>query len=158
MRLLFALFAIALGCIAQPTRYEYVVHYTYSLSSAAAVTTLQQPSTGGKRVEFKTAYVECSVACTVTVERDGTAATATALTPTKVNAFAPTAAFNAFRNSDVGSGTALSPAYSVPAGGSIAIDLSGVFMEGSGTGINVSLRTNSVTGTVKQIVKVEVIY
>src|SRR5574342_237649 len=76
-----------------------------SLSGAAEVITVQQPASNAKTVSFIGAYVDCSVACTITLERDGSAATATTLTPVALNSGTATA--TAWSGSDVGAGTVL---------------------------------------------------
>lgn len=125
----------------------FVVQKTTSLSGAAEVITVQQPATGSRRVLFNAAYVDCSVACTVTLERSGTPATATALTVNRINAGETAPSVLAFSGSDVGAGTVLS-VISLSAGGSTVIDLTAMKWEKGTTTTNMSLRTSSITGTV----------
>lgn len=128
---------------------QYVVTKSAALSGAASVVTVQQPATGSKRVKFCYATISSTVACPFTVERDGTGATATAVSPIiELNTEAPTAAATAFTSSDVGTGRVVADDQ-VPANGRVTIDLRDHFMFGDGTGKNLSIRTASVTGTVK---------
>jgi hypothetical protein len=128
---------------------DYVALYEASLTSAASVVTVQAPASSAARiVRFVGAYIYCSVQCDVSLERDGTAATATALTPVGVSSQAPAAKTKAFRSSDVGVGTVIGK-YTVPAGGTQVIDLTSVVIAGAGTGKNLTLRTASITGTAR---------
>lgn len=146
MKLLLLLFASA--CFAQgPFDARYTVMKTTSLSGAAEKVTVQQPSTGAKRVRFLTAVVYCSVACTVTMSRDGTAATGTALTPVALSSAYPAATATGWHTSNAGSGTALSPAFPLVAGATQVFDISGIELSGSSTAKNFSVATNSITGT-----------
>jgi hypothetical protein len=142
--LLFACFA-GLG-LAQA---EYVALYDATLSGAASVVTVQAPATSAARtVRFTVAYVYCSVACDLTLERTGTAATATALAPAALNSTASTALTKAWRSSDVGAGTVIGK-YSVPAGGTIVLDIKALTLSGAGTSKNLTLRTSAITGSAK---------
>lgn len=127
---------------------NYVVTKQTSLSGAAEVITVQQPATGSRQVSFKSAFVDCSVACTVTLERNGTAATATTLAVRNVNPGELAASAVAFSSSNVGTGTVLGTA-SLVAGGAVIFDLTGInFAQGSVANNNLTIRTSSITGTV----------
>ncbi|MBM3892137.1 MAG: hypothetical protein FJ388_23730, partial [Verrucomicrobia bacterium] len=106
----------------------YLRHYAAlresALVGAAEVITVQQPATGARTIYFREGYVYCSVTCSFQLERDGAAATATALTVTKLHASNESTAATAFRSSDVGAGTAVSPVYSLAAGDYLTVDLS----------------------------------
>lgn len=141
MKLLSVLLLLVSSAFAQA---EYVALYEANLSAAASVITVQSPATGAARsVRFVGAYVYCAAVCDVTLERDGTAATATAITPAAVSLSAPAAQTKAYRSSDVGAGTVIGK-YTIPAGGTQVIDLgSAVILRAGG---NLSLRTSSITG------------
>jgi hypothetical protein len=142
--------ALAAQLFATPNTYTYVVATQASLSSAAAVVTIQQPSTGSRQVNFQSAYFDCSVACTMTLETNGTAATTTAGTVSAVNpnqSTQPAAAVTAFTSSNVGTGTVLSK-YNCASACAYTIDLSSIQWFGGGTAVNLTLRSNSITGTV----------
>lgn len=132
------------SCFAQA---GYVVMAEDSLTAAASVVTIQPPSSDAARtVRFVGAYVYCSVQCDVTLERDGSAATTTSMTVVGLNSSVPASKTLAFRSSNVGAGMALGK-YTVPAGGTQVIDLGQLVLHGSGG--NVTLRTNSITGTAR---------
>ncbi len=79
----------------------FTVRKNTVLTAAAEVITLQQPATGSKTVNFIGFYIDCSVACTVTLERNGAAATSTALTVNNINPNEPTIAGIAWSSSNV---------------------------------------------------------
>lgn len=144
------LFVCSLG-LAQ-TR-EYVVPYTADLTATAAIVTVQQPASGGAGVvRFSGLYIYCSVACNFTLERTGTAATATAATPVPLNSTTTAARTTAFTASNVGSGTTLGT-YSLLASTSKSFDLAGVALFGNGTAKNFTVRTNAITGTVQVVIQ-----
>lgn len=141
MKVLFLLVMMACAAFAQA---DYVVMSEDSLTAAASVVTVQSPSSNAARVvRFVGAYVYCSVTCDVTLERNGTAATATSVTPVAVNASAPAAKTAAYKLSDVGAGTVIGK-YTVPAGGTQVIDLASAAIMAPGG--NLSLRTSAITG------------
>lgn len=129
-------------------QYNYIATKATTLSNAAEVVTIQQPASGSRTVHFHGAYVSSSVACAITVERDGTAATATALTAVPFNSTTPAAKATPFSGSDVGTGTVIGR-YDIAAGGSVSIDLSDKQLFGDGTSKNLSIRTSSISGDVK---------
>lgn len=147
-RLLFALLVCAVGLAAQ----EYTATKETDLSGAAEVVTVQQPATGAKTVRFVGAYIYCSVACNVTLERTGTAATSTALTRVPVHEDMAAAVATAWSSSNVGVGSVVGK-YSIAAGGSTSIPMETMALYGNGTGKNVTLRTSSITGNVKIIIQ-----
>lgn len=141
MKRLALLFVLALCAQAQ----DYVAVKETALTGAAEVITIQQPATGALTVRFKTAWVDCSVACTITVERNGTGATATTLTPSPLNS--GTAKAKAWSGSNVGTGTVISK-FSLPAGSGVPLNLAGITLVGNGISKNLTIRTSSITGTV----------
>lgn len=156
---LFLLYAISLlgqdypKSLGQLRRY-YSATCNATLSSAATACTVQQPASGAQNVRLVRAQVYCSVACSITQERNGTAATATAVTIKLVNPDKTDAATaKAWSASDVGVGTALST-LPLPAGLS-SITFDGVYLIGSGTAKNYTIRTNSITGDVTIVIQWE---
>lgn len=142
-------------------RHEYVAFYA-ATSATSNILTVQQPASGSRAVSFKVAYVECTVACTATLKRDGTAASTTEITPSKLNTVnsrgdtIPVASADAFRSSNVGAGTAISPAYQIPANGWKNIPLVGKVLEGNGNTKNFTVDVaSSSSGTLTIIVKWE---
>lgn len=154
MKQLLTLLVFSAGlALAQPT---FNAYYEATLAGSPAVVTVQQPAANAaSTVRFKTASVYCSVACDVTVERSGTAATSTALTPVSVNASMTAAAkTKAFSASNAGVGTVLNK-FTIGAGGTMAIDLMPLTLSGAGTDKNLTFRTSSVTGTVRITIQFE---
>lgn len=143
MRKLLLLVALCGLCFGQSRRGTFTVEYKKALSSSTQVITVALPSGSARTVRFDSAYLESTAACEFTLERDGTAATATALTVNAVNTGTSNAAL-AYRDSDAGAGTVLSR-FTVQANGSIAIDLA---QKGLKAGENLTLRSASCTATV----------
>lgn len=132
---------------------NFIATKTTTLSGAAEVITIQQPSSASKKVDLLTAYVDCSVACTVTLERNGNPATSTTLTPQAVNPGEGTVTATAWSSSNVGTGTVLS-VISLTAGASVIYDLAGMnFSNKNNRGENFTIRTSSITGDVHINVK-----
>jgi hypothetical protein len=119
---LFLVLLAGLSLLAQaPLRWTYTAGYT--VTGTAAKLTLQTPSTGLTRtVRPQTASVVCAAACTITLSRNGTVATATAGTALKNRTAAPNAQTQVFTASDSSGGTSY-PSYPMPAGGSVVLDL-----------------------------------
>lgn len=131
----------------------YSVRKNTVLAAAAEVVTIQQPATGSRQVTFISAYFDCSVACSFTLERNGAAATSTSLTVNNLvqGETAPTT--TAWSGSNVGTSTVLS-SYNCVSACQISIDLSGItFPQGTGSGTNLTLRSSSITGTVNIVFK-----
>lgn len=126
-----------------------------SVSGSAKACTVQQPATGAKNAQLVSAYVHSTVAVALTLERDGTAATATGVTEAALNSAGGTPTVTGFTDSDVGSGTVIAGASSIklPADGSTTLDLEDIQMRGNGTAKNFSIRTSAVTGTVTIVIK-----
>jgi hypothetical protein len=120
-----------------------------SLSGAAEVVTVHRPATGSTRVPgFISAAVYCSVACTFTVERDGSApTTTTAGTPVKTNSTdgAPTA--TAWKQTNnVGTANRVLAKNYVIAGTTMVVGLETNSLR---PGENLTIRTSAMTGTAK---------
>jgi len=146
------LMLLASGTFAQQLDPLYAVIREVTLPNAAAVVTVQQPATGAARVVFDKALIYCSVACTVTPERDGTAATTTAQSVVALSHGSPASVTTAFVSSNVGTGTQVGPAIVLAAGEKAVIDLPFMMLT-SGTNVNFTLRTNAITGDVKIMIR-----
>ena len=97
---IFLCFACAFG---QQSTGNYIVEYAATLSTAVAAITVHLPIAQTRvRVRFGLAMIYSSAACDWRTERDGTIPTGTALSPVKLNPYEPTAVFNAWRDSNVG--------------------------------------------------------
>lgn len=148
LRLIAVALLVALGASGQNEKRNnrfFVFDDAASLSAADATVTVQQPSSGSRWVFFEVAQIYCSVACDVTISRDGTAATTTAATEVSLNG-GVSAAATAFTSSNVGAGTAITT-LQVAAGETIAVDLSGLFLEpNNSTGNNLTIDTDDITG------------
>ena len=123
----------------------YVFDNCASLTAAACAVTIQQPASGSQWVDFDYAEIFCSVACVVTISRDGTAATATAATENSLNG-GVTATAVGFIDSDVGAGTTIRTV-NIAAGATRTVDLTGLVLENDDTTTNnLTLQTNAITG------------
>ena len=119
-----------------------------TLAGAAEVITIQQPASGSKKVYFEFVQVHCTVAAVVEIERDGAAATATALTAVDASKRGSVTA-TAWSGSDVGAGTKISE-FDVAAGSTVTVNMDGYMLApGGGTGENLTLRSDSITGGIK---------
>lgn len=130
----------------------YTASREVTLSGTAEVVTIQQPATNsGQHFFMDGLAVYCSVDCTFTVERSGTAATTTAFTPAPVNPGTAVAKAQALHTSNVGSGTAIGK-YWVAAGSEKVVGLRGLRLR-TNTRDNLTVRTSAITGTVRILVK-----
>lgn len=128
--------------------YGYNVVKKTTLAAAAEVVTIQQPATGAFNVHFHSVGVDAvDVDVEFTIERDGTAATATTLAVAGQIINTPAAKCKAWSGSDAGVGTVLER-HTVPTGAYREFDLSGYWLLGEGTAKNLTIRTTSMTGTV----------
>lgn len=145
MKRLIALLVSTCACaLAQ----DYVVTRDVTLASSADAVTIQQPSSNSRVVRGAKVFIRCIAACDVTIEREGTAATTSAVTPVAVNPSTSNAAHvTAFVASDVGVGTVVARD-SIPANGFTIFDMSKVTLNGSGTSKNFTIRIASMTGRV----------
>lgn len=134
---------------------RFFVYYDASgLSAADATLTLQQPSSGSKWVFLETFRIYCSVACVLTISRDGTAATTTAATENSLNG-GETASATAFTASNVGAGTTID-VIEVAAGETLSIDLNRLFLEDDdSTANNITFDTDDITGDVTMYLRWE---
>jgi hypothetical protein len=135
----------------EPTRI-FVAYREATLVAAAEVVTIQQPATAPANVWFDGLSVYCSVACAFTLERNGTAATATEITPAAITPGLAAKA-KAFHGSDVGTGTVIAR-YVVPAGATVPVSVRGMKLRwNGGTGENLTIRTDAISGDVKILVR-----
>jgi hypothetical protein len=133
---------------------HYVAVKETTLSGAAEAVTIAQPATAsGQVIWMDLATVYCSVACVVTVERGGTAASTTALTPTPMSAGLVAARAKAFHSSNAGSGAELGK-YRIAAGGEKTISLRGVRLRnGGGATEQLTVSTDAITGVARIQIK-----
>lgn len=136
---------MAIPALAQGT---YWVEVETSLSGAAEAVTVHRPSTNGSRnVSFADASVYCSAACTFTVERDGTAPTATTVATVKTNSTQVASSATAWKApNNVGTANRTLAKNYVSAGNTLAIGLEDNELR---PGDNLTIRTSSITGTAK---------
>ena len=151
-RILCLVVLLALPLLAQEPRRNntYTVQYDDSPSAGASVLTVQQPAASANSVEAVWAHIYCSVDCVVELERDGTAASTTGATEVGTSTNSPTQTATAFYDSNVGNGTTVDK-FTIPAEQTLAINLSAykIWLIGVGTTKNFTLRTDSITGTVR---------
>lgn len=134
----------AVSLLAQSSQGVYTYERSASLSGAASVVTIHLPTTANRTVRFLGASVYCSVVCTFTLERDGTAPTTTAVTPAEMNGGTAGEA-TAYHTSNVGTSTVIK-SYNVAAAEEKVIELDS---KGLKLGKNLTIRTNSITGTAR---------
>lgn len=127
--------------------YNYTASDTATPSGAAEVSTIQVPASGTSSMIIHACGVSVSstVALSFTLERTGSVASTTTLTPASTNRQAPTPLLTAFKQSNAGSGTVIAQ-YQLAAGATIALDLTKEWLQQAGD--NVTIRTSSITGTV----------
>ena len=126
----------------QPT---YQLIKSTSLSNSAETLTVQQTSTNNVSAGFEWVTVNCSAACVIAFSQNGTAATGTALTPTRINN-SPPSQLTGYRSSNVGSGTTLS-SFSLSSG-LWTFDIRAFYIGGGGTAQNFSVScTIATSGT-----------
>lgn len=150
-RLLIGLVLLAGQLCAQ--RGTYTVERKSALVGAAEVITVQLPTAAlATSVQLLDAAIYCSVECEITLERNGTAATTTEITPTALRSTDSAVSAKAYRSSDVGTGTVVSR-YIIPAGSTLALDLSDLALLRKATPENFTIRTASITGTAVIVMK-----
>lgn len=154
LRILAILFATALTCAAQDS---YNVIDERTLSAASGAITIQAKATGGSNAKPQWVSLQCSVACSVYLEKNGTAATTTALTPVAVNDDDTTVAkFDAFHTSNVGAGTKISATYDLAASQILTLDLAGLVIKRNNNTKNITIRIGTMTGSYKVHLRVDV--
>lgn len=147
---LLALMVVPVG--GQQALWIYSYPFTASLSGSAMVITLQQPASGAHDIQGRGFWIQndTATACAVELEKNGTAATATDATASiqKDNDFNPASTAKVFTSSNVGNGANSYP-YTIPASGMLSVGLEDMYLLGSGTSKNISLRTASCTVDLK---------
>lgn len=140
MKFLIVALVAALSAVAQQTTGHYTVEYSATLSNQTTKITVHLPIGETRtRIKFGNAMIYSSAACDWRTERDGTAPTATTVTPVKLNSYEPTAVFAAFRDSDVGAPARTQPTVKQLSGREV-LDLT---KENLKPGENLSLATPS---------------
>jgi hypothetical protein len=123
----------------------YSAQHSASLSTASDAVTVQG-ATNSNAVHMKGASVSCSVACTITITQNGTAATATALTITPYN-LSPVPTVKAFSGSNASGGQVIG-VYTISAGaGNTWIDLTAHQISRGTANSNITVSTSSISGT-----------
>lgn len=118
-----------------------------SLSGAALDVTIQQPTTGSKSVQFEFAQVSVPQAATLTISRDGTAASATASSAVGLNGGEPTSPTQVFVDSNAGSGTTIMTV-PIAAGQTVTVDLEGLALDANNSATeNLTFQISAVTGS-----------
>lgn len=117
-----------------------------SLTATAEVVTIQQSTTGAKTVNFSGAYFDCSVACTVTLERSGSLATSTTLAIKELNHEGATSTLTAWSSSNSSGGNVIGN-YNCGGECHMSIDLSKIVFTRANTNDNLTIRSSAITGT-----------
>lgn len=131
-----------------PSTFAAVVSET--LAAAAHQTTVVQPTNGSKRIWFRKATVYCSVSCTVSFVRNGTAPSGSASAPVKATEHvsgAATAALYVGSDTSAGEGAVTHGPWPVSAGSPLTFDLSEWTIGPDGAGKNLTVKVDSMTGT-----------
>lgn len=127
----------------------FAATHQVTLAGTTTAFTLQSPVKAGKRVYPQYIVLTCSAACSVTQDRNGTAATGTAVSAVPLNTDASPVA-KLYQSSDAGAGTALLP-FSLQAGDAgraYPVDMRyTVFARGSDAVQNHNWRVTSTTGS-----------
>jgi hypothetical protein len=157
IRILLTLALLASSLSAQDALRWYTTGGDQVLTAQTTALTVQQPATNGIQAAVDQVVVYCSVACNVTININGTAATTTAgtitpLLPTPLNAAVP---LNSFTSSNVGAGTQQGPILHVAAGATVTLCFTQacgspnqfVLPPGAGTSSNFTVNISSITGT-----------
>lgn len=127
-----------------PPRGVYQVERKSTTATAEAIT-VQVPAGSPRTAQMNGATVYCSVECEVVIERDGTAATTTAITPAKMNSGDAAVTATAYRSSNVGTANRTTARFIIVAGGSLSIPLTEHRLI---AGENITIRTSHASGTV----------
>lgn len=129
---------------------QYVFNNAFSLAGAAGVWTIQQPTTGALRVNFKYLTISSSAAMKITFERQCATPASSTTAPilrinpefTSVNAKA-----TAWTSSNAASCTVMYGPIDIPALGAVTISLPNDYLVGNGTDRGITVRSNAVTAT-----------
>jgi len=143
--------------LSQPSNILNVYTATCDVTLAAATTkcTVQQPASAAKTVQFIEAYGATAAATDLTFVCNGTAATATVVTPLPNNpAVAPAAKATAWKASDAGAGTACGPVVPILAANTgTTLSIIDYQLVGNGTAKNFSIAASSMTGRIVIVMK-----
>lgn len=121
MKQAFLILALASTALAQ-SRGQYQVERKSTGVTSEAIT-IHVPTGSARSVVPVGASVYCSVGAEVTIERDGTAPTSTAVTPVKINSTQAASAVGAYRSSNVGTANRVTSRARCVAGATILIPL-----------------------------------
>jgi hypothetical protein len=131
---------------------RYVFRHEFNLSGAAGVWTIQQPASGGNRLNARYVTISTSSALKITFERACTTpASSTAGTilrnPPEYTTVAAKA--TAFHTSNASGCTVVWGPIDIPAGAGVTIDFDPLtdYLVGSGTTRNLTIRTATATAT-----------
>ncbi len=147
MRIILILFA-SLACFAQQTEATF-----FAISAQTTVTsnklTLQQNQSTPVYVQGVRAVVLSTTAGTCVTEQRGTAPTATATTIQQTNGAASFSRISAYSASNVGSGTATSPVYTIAANTVMILDMTPSGFVGTGTTKNITVSCTIASGDIQ---------
>ena len=141
---------LALALLLAPNSYGNLETYCYyrevTLAGTAEKLTIQHTTGNLRQMGMIAADVYCSAACVVTLSRSGTAATATAATPTKLLPNGTASSLTVYTASNAGAGTTIRTVL-VPAATYFKIDPSEMRIVDNLD--NVSISIAAITGDVK---------
>lgn len=143
---------LAFGQSQKPSNVDDAKFYsatsTLSLSGAGGAVTLQVPASTGKTVYLQSVTITSSVDLTIAQEKDGSTATATAVTPVLLNGTSGTPVATFYTGSNTTGGSTVPPV-NVKAGISSPIDMSfTAFRRGVSAVQNFTWRVPTTTATV----------
>ena len=118
-----------------------------SLSGAGTKLTIQQQAAGTKTLNLDRAVVYCSVACDVTQERNGTAASTTAGSVNKLDPGGASSQASIYTASNVGTGSTVGQILHLPATATAVLDLAHIHLPRGSTTTNYTVVISSITGT-----------
>lgn len=127
----------------QDTERRYYVTRVESLSGAGFAVTVQQPSSGARKLRFDGGTVRCTAATTITMEKNGATATATPSAAQSLDERGPSAVSQVYVNSNVGAGTLVSQ--DSRSANELFPFSGGLVLAGSGK--NFTLKSTAITGT-----------
>lgn len=127
---------------------QYVFNDAFSLAGAGTAWTIQQPASGGLRLNFKYVTISSSAALSITFERQCTTpATATTAPITRKNPEATSinAKATAWRASNASGCTVMYGPIFIPSGAGVTLTLDGDYLNGSGVEKGLTIRAASAT-------------
>lgn len=125
----------------------YSAFWETTLAGTPGVLTIQLPARSGQKLHLQSVNVLMPQDGDVTIERNGTAATATSMTAVGLNtSLSPTA--TVYRNSDVGVGTVVTKV-SMTTGNNYGDLTTSVLAAGQATVQNFTVRTGNLTGVLR---------